>query len=81
MRRCWRQHRREDCGLARVHNRLKHFFPSGQHREHQIVYVKADLLKVAGRVAIGLNSRDDKMGKRVKRCFRIGLTDRIGIAF
>jgi hypothetical protein len=54
MRRCWRQHRREDCGLARVHNRLKHFFPSGQHREHQIVYRKADLLKVAGRVPGGV---------------------------
>lgn len=31
-------------------SRLKNFFPTDWHREHQIVYVKADLLKVAGRV-------------------------------
>ena len=35
-------------------NRLKNFFPSEWHREHQIVYVKADLLKVAGRVLGGV---------------------------
>jgi hypothetical protein len=37
-------------------NRLKNFFPSEWHREHEIVYVKADLLKVAGRVpgAVGI---------------------------
>ena len=26
-------------------NRVKNFFPSDWHREHQIVYVKADLEK------------------------------------
>ena len=31
-------------------NRLKNFFPSEWHREHQIVYLKAGQLKVAGRV-------------------------------
>ena len=35
-------------------NRLKNFFPSGWHREHQIVYLKADLLKVAGCVPGGV---------------------------
>jgi hypothetical protein len=37
-------------------NRLKNFFPSKWPREHQNVYVKAALLKVAGRVpgAVGI---------------------------
>lgn len=39
-----------DCPVQFQANRLKIFFPSEWHREHQIVYVKADLLKVAGRV-------------------------------
>jgi len=34
-------------------NRLKNLFPSDWCREHQIVYVKSDLLKVAGRVPGG----------------------------
>ena len=29
---------------------MKNFLPSEWHREHQIVYVEADLLKVAGRL-------------------------------
>lgn len=35
-------------------NRLRNFFPSEWHGEHQIVYVKADLLKLAGRVRGGV---------------------------
>ncbi len=35
-------------------NRVKNFYPSDWHREHQIVYVKADLIKVAGRVPGGV---------------------------
>lgn len=31
-------------------NRIKNFFPSEWHQTHQITYVKADLLKFAGRV-------------------------------
>lgn len=37
-------------------NRLKNFFPSDWHREHRIVSVKADLLKVAGVVPGGLGT-------------------------
>jgi hypothetical protein len=33
---------------------VKNFFPSDWHREHQTVYVKADLLKFAGRVPGGV---------------------------
>jgi hypothetical protein len=33
---------------------VRNFFPSELHREHQIVYVKADLLQVAGRVPGGV---------------------------
>jgi hypothetical protein len=44
------QNRFIDCPVRFQSNRLKNFFPSEWHREHQIVYVKADLLKVAGRV-------------------------------
>jgi hypothetical protein len=33
---------------------LKNFFPSEWHRDHQIVYVKADLLKVACRIRGGV---------------------------
>ncbi len=36
-------------------NRIKNFFPSDWHREHHIVYVKADLLKVAGRMPGGVS--------------------------
>ena len=35
-------------------NCLKNFFPTKWHRDHQIVYVKADLLNVAGRVPGGV---------------------------
>ena len=44
------QNRFIDCPVRFQANCLKNFFPSEWHREHQIVYVKADLLKVAGRV-------------------------------
>lgn len=41
------QNRFIDCPVRFQANRLKNFFPSEWHREYQIVYVKADLLKVA----------------------------------
>jgi SAM-dependent methyltransferase len=44
------QNRFIDCPIRFQANRLKSFFPSEWHREHQIVYVKVDPLKVAGRV-------------------------------
>jgi len=44
------QNRFIDCPVRFQANRLKNFFPSEWHLEHQIVYVKVDLLKVAGRV-------------------------------
>jgi len=44
------QNRFIDCPVRFQANRLKNFFPSEWHREHQIVYVKADLLKVGGRM-------------------------------
>ena len=43
------QNRFIDCPVRFQANPLKHVFPSEWHREHQIVYVKADLLKVTGR--------------------------------
>ena len=43
-----------DCPLRFQANRLKNFFPTEWDCEHQIVYVKADLLKVAGRVPGGV---------------------------
>lgn len=43
-----------DCPVRIQANRQKNVFPSEWHREHQIVYVKADLLKVAGRVPGGV---------------------------
>ena len=43
------QNRFIDCPVLFQANRKKNIFPSEWHREHQIVYVKADLLKVAGR--------------------------------
>lgn len=43
------QNRFIDCPVRFQANRLKNFFPSEWQREHQIVYVKADLSKVAGR--------------------------------
>ena len=48
------QNRFIDCPVRFQASRLKNFFPSEWHREHQIVYVKADLLKVAGRVPGGV---------------------------
>ena len=50
------QNRFIDCPVRFQANRLKYFFPSEWHREHQIVYVKADILKVAGRLpgAVGI---------------------------
>ena len=48
------QNRFIDCPIRFQANRLKNFFPSEWHREHQIVYLKADLLKVAGRVPGGV---------------------------
>ena len=48
------QNRCIDCPVRFQANRLKNFFPSEWHREHQIVYVKADLLKVAGPVPGGV---------------------------
>jgi O-antigen biosynthesis protein len=39
-----------DCPPRLQANRLKNFFRSERHREHHIVCVKADLLKLAGRV-------------------------------
>jgi hypothetical protein len=48
------QNRFIDCPVRFQANRLKNFFPSEWHREHEIVYVKADLLKVAGRVPGGV---------------------------
>jgi hypothetical protein len=48
------QNRFIDCPVRFHANRLKHSFPSEWHREHQIVYRKADLLKVAGRVPGGV---------------------------
>ncbi len=44
------QNRFIDCPVRIQANRLKNFFPSDWHRDHQIVDMKADLLKVAGRV-------------------------------
>ena len=44
------QNRFINCPVRFQANRLKNFFPSHWHREHEIVYVKADLLKVTGRV-------------------------------
>lgn len=44
------QNRFIDCPVRFQANRLKNFFPREWDRGHQIVYVKADLLKVAGRV-------------------------------
>ena len=44
------QNRFIDCPVRFQANRLKNFFPSEWHREHQIVYVKTDLLTVAGRM-------------------------------
>jgi glycosyltransferase involved in cell wall biosynthesis len=35
-------------------NRIKNFYPTEWHKFHQIVYVKADLLKPSGRVAGGM---------------------------
>jgi hypothetical protein len=43
-----------DCPVRFQANRLKNFFPSEWHREHQIAYRKADLLKRAGRVRGGV---------------------------
>ncbi len=37
-----------DCPVRFQANRLKNFFPSEWYRDHQIIDVKADLLKVAG---------------------------------
>jgi hypothetical protein len=48
------QNRFIDCPVRFQANRLKNFFPSEWHREHQIIYVKADLLKVDGRVPGGV---------------------------
>ncbi len=48
------QNRFIDCPVRFQANRLKNFYPSEWHREHQIVYVKADLLKVTGRVPGGV---------------------------
>lgn len=48
------QNRFIDCPVRFQASRVKNFFPSEWHREHQIVYVKADLLKVAGRVPGGV---------------------------
>jgi hypothetical protein len=48
------QNRFIDCPVRFQANRLKNFFPSEWHRDHQIVCVKADLLKVAGRVPGGV---------------------------
>ena len=45
-----RQNRFIDCPVRFSANRLMKFFPSDWHREHQIVYVKTDLLTVAGRM-------------------------------
>lgn len=39
-----------NCPVRFQANRLKNFLLTEWHREHQIVYVKADLLKFAGRV-------------------------------
>jgi hypothetical protein len=44
------QNRFIDCAVRFRANRVKNFFPSEWHREHQIDDVKADLLKAAGRV-------------------------------
>ena len=52
------QNRFIDCPVLFQVNRLKNFFPSEWHREHQIVYVKADLLTVAGRVPGGVAIQD-----------------------
>lgn len=48
------QNRFIDCPVRFQANRPKNLFPSEWHREHQIVYVKADALKVAGRVPGGV---------------------------
>jgi hypothetical protein len=50
------QNRFIDCPVQFQANRLKNFFPSEWHRGHQIVYVKADLLKVAGRIPGGVRT-------------------------
>lgn len=47
---CENQNRFIDCPVRSRANRLKNFFSTDGHREHQIVYVKADLLKIAGRM-------------------------------
>jgi hypothetical protein len=43
-----------DCPVRFLANRLKNFFPSEWHREHEIVYVKADPMKVSERVPGGV---------------------------
>jgi hypothetical protein len=40
-----------NCHVRFQSNRLTNFFPREWHRGHQIVYVKVDLLEVAGRVS------------------------------
>jgi O-antigen biosynthesis protein len=54
------QNRVIDCPVRFQANRLRTFFPSEWHREHQIVYVKADLLKVAGQAACRSKRGSDK---------------------
>jgi hypothetical protein len=48
------QNRFIDCPVRFQANRLKNVFPSEWHREHQVVYVRTDLLNVAGRVPGGV---------------------------
>jgi hypothetical protein len=45
------QNRFNDCPARFQASRVKNFFPTGWHRQHEIVYVKAVLLKIAGRVS------------------------------
>jgi hypothetical protein len=68
------QNRFIDCPVRFQANRLKNFFPSEWHRDHQIVYVKADLLKVVGRVPGGILAARLDAQVQVTPCFG---TDRL----
>jgi hypothetical protein len=57
-----------DCPVRFQANRLKNFFPSEWHREHQIVYVKADLSKVAGRYLTESESSVRSLELKVPNC-------------
>jgi len=44
------QNRFIDCSVRFQANRVNNLYPTPWHREHEIVYVRADLLRVDGRM-------------------------------